>query len=450
MDSLDHRSVVYAFGPFRLDTVRRLLIAGSRVSALGDKPFQILMLFLESNGRLVERETLIDALWPDEDIGENNLTQHVYLLRKLLEEHGGKSGYIKTESRRGYRFTVPVAAIDNSFDHFSPHIAAALGNLIARNQFDTFRPYCEGCYQLEKRTHLSLLAAASCFSEVVELDPMHWQAHLGAAKAYAFLGAYLYAPSKEVFPKAKAAALRALEIHPSAAGYAQLSEILMFGEWDWSGAEAAMQTALTMAPQSASVHNHAAWLAIGSGDFDRALYEARAALEIEPASLFYRNVLARVLIHRSDNANAISLLSRVLELDPTIDAAIENLALAYTVNGQPDFAVRLLCERSERGMLGDHMTGQLARAHADAGQRREAERVCAELVATYKARYVPAWPIALATVGLNRESEAIEQLSRGAREREAALIFLQRLPLFDALREREEFSSIVTTVGPTH
>jgi predicted Zn-dependent protease len=196
------------------------------------------------------------------------------------------------------------------------------------------------------------------------------------------------------------------------------------------------------------VHNHATWLSIGSGDVDRALYEARAALEIEPASLFYRNVLARVLIHRGDYSNAISLLSRILELDPTIDVAVENLALAYIVNDQPDFAIQILRERATRGALGEHMTGQLARASADAGQRNEAELEYAKLRNESTMRYVPAWPVALAAVGLDRRDEAIDHLSRAAREREAALVFLKTLPLFDRLKGLEPFRRIAAMVGP--
>jgi tetratricopeptide (TPR) repeat protein len=405
------------------------------------------MLLLESSGRLVRRNTLIDVLWPDEDVGENNLTQHVYLLRKLLEELGGKRSYITTESRRGYRFTPAVAAIDNAIDHFDPQIAAALGDVISGSGLQGFRLYCEGCYQLEKRTHESLLAAAARFSEVIALDPMHWQAHLGVARSYAFLGAYLYAPSKDVFPKAKAAALRALEIRPSAAAHAQLAEITILGEWDGRAAEAAIRTALALQPEAASVHNHAAWVALGMADLDRALYEARAALEIEPASLFYRNVLARVLIHRGDYGNAVDLLSRVLEHDPTIDAAIENLALAYTVSDQPERVIRLLIERAARGPLEDHMTGQFAQAYGSVGRGEEAQRLYSNLIDAQGVRYVAGWPMALAALGLNRPMQAIEHLSRAAREREAVLVFLKTLPLFDELKEFKEFQSLCSVVN---
>jgi DNA-binding winged helix-turn-helix (wHTH) protein/tetratricopeptide (TPR) repeat protein len=445
---LNQRHVVYAFGPFRLDTVRRLLIAGSRIRALPEKPFRILMALAESGGGIVERAPLTGMLWPDEDIGENSLTQHIYLLRSLLEELGGKRAYIRTEARRGYRLTLPVTAIDSSSDHFTPHIAAGLGNVVADGGFDTFRLYCEGCYHLEKRTHESLVTAASRFQQIVEYDPLHWQAHLGLARSHAFLGAYLYARSEAVFPKAKDAALRALEIQPSAPAYAQLAEILMFGEWDWRGAEAALQTALALQPESAAVHNHAAWLALGLGDLDRALYEARAALEIEPASLFYRNVLARVLIHRGSYENAAELLNQVLQLDRSMDAAIENLALAYTVSDRPERAVAILEQRRSHGSLEDHMSGQLAHAYGASGSLQGAEREYAQLNAARQTRYVPGWPMALAAVGLSRPAEAIQHLSRAAREREPVLVFLKTLPLFDALKDFEEVNQIRCLVGP--
>jgi DNA-binding winged helix-turn-helix (wHTH) protein len=91
-----------------LDPQRRLLSRGSQVIPIPERIFQLLLILIEANGELVQRETIASRVWPDAAVSDGNIAQHVYCLRRLLGEHAHDRAMIMTANRRGYRLTVPV------------------------------------------------------------------------------------------------------------------------------------------------------------------------------------------------------------------------------------------------------------------------------------------------------------------------------------------------------
>ncbi|HEV2765650.1 MAG TPA: transcriptional regulator, partial [Pyrinomonadaceae bacterium] len=98
----------YQFGPFRLDPRRRTLLRDGRPLAVTAKVFDTLLALVERRGQVVSKNELMDALWPDTAVEENNLTQHVSTLRKILGERAGDHRYVVTLPGRGYSFVAPV------------------------------------------------------------------------------------------------------------------------------------------------------------------------------------------------------------------------------------------------------------------------------------------------------------------------------------------------------
>jgi DNA-binding winged helix-turn-helix (wHTH) protein/tetratricopeptide (TPR) repeat protein len=96
---------LYEFGPFRLDPVERKLVRGKKTVALSPKAFDTLHLLVRHNGRLLEKNDLIQTLWPDAFVEEGSLSNNIFLLRKRL---GKAHEYIETVPRRGYRFVAAV------------------------------------------------------------------------------------------------------------------------------------------------------------------------------------------------------------------------------------------------------------------------------------------------------------------------------------------------------
>ena len=106
MNEIQHR--VYAFGGFRLDAANRLLFAGEEIVTLTPKAFDTLLALVESAGSVMSKEELMRRVWADQAVEENNLAQHIHVLRKLLGEGGADVKYIETIPKRGYRFVAPV------------------------------------------------------------------------------------------------------------------------------------------------------------------------------------------------------------------------------------------------------------------------------------------------------------------------------------------------------
>src|SRR5439155_719521 len=101
----------YEFGPFRLDPNRHRLFRGDEVVALSPKAIETLILLVENRGKLLERETLMDALWPHVIVEDANLTVAVSQLRKALNQNGEKREFIETIPRVGYRFVADVCEV---------------------------------------------------------------------------------------------------------------------------------------------------------------------------------------------------------------------------------------------------------------------------------------------------------------------------------------------------
>src|ERR1700756_4460066 len=101
----------YEFGPFRLDPNRHRLFRGGEVVALSPKAIQTLILLVENRGKLLERERLMDALWPDVIVEDANLTVAVSQLRKALNQNGDNAEFIETIPRVGYRFVADICEV---------------------------------------------------------------------------------------------------------------------------------------------------------------------------------------------------------------------------------------------------------------------------------------------------------------------------------------------------
>jgi DNA-binding winged helix-turn-helix (wHTH) protein len=129
---------LYEFGPFCLDTSKRLLTRGGEPVTLAPKTFELLLLLAQSEGRALSKRELMSALWPDTFVEEANLSYQITTLRKALGEEGDQ--WIETVPKHGYRFTAAVApvAIDGAPTHpvlapraFFPWVIAGLASVIA-------------------------------------------------------------------------------------------------------------------------------------------------------------------------------------------------------------------------------------------------------------------------------------------------------------------------------
>src|SRR5438128_5936460 len=102
---------LYEFGPFRLYTGERLLLRAGQSIQLTPKAFETLVLLVENRGHVVEKNALMEAIWPDAFVDENTLTRNISTLRKALGQDGNGHQYIETVPKLGYRFVANVEEI---------------------------------------------------------------------------------------------------------------------------------------------------------------------------------------------------------------------------------------------------------------------------------------------------------------------------------------------------
>ena len=103
----------YEFGPFRIDAAKRLLLQNGEVVPLTPKCFDLLLVFVENSGEVIEKEGLMNRVWPDSFVEEGNLTYNISILRKALGERAGEHQYIATVPGRGYQFVEMVKELTN-------------------------------------------------------------------------------------------------------------------------------------------------------------------------------------------------------------------------------------------------------------------------------------------------------------------------------------------------
>jgi serine/threonine protein kinase len=104
----------YAFGPFRLDSEKRVLVRDGAPVPLAPKVAETLLVLVESAGHLVDKDELMKRVWPDAFVEEGNLNKNIFVLRKLLGLWDGEREYIETVPKRGYRFVAPVNEVTHA------------------------------------------------------------------------------------------------------------------------------------------------------------------------------------------------------------------------------------------------------------------------------------------------------------------------------------------------
>jgi DNA-binding winged helix-turn-helix (wHTH) protein/Tfp pilus assembly protein PilF len=439
--------VTYVFGPFRLDAARRTLYAGSMPTVMPERLFQILLMLIQAEGRLVARDALAERVWGDEGVTDTNVNQHIYLLRLLLGEQKGERSYIVTVPGEGYRFAATVRVAPTEEERYADVAFSRHGTLDARDE--ALQAYCRGCYLLDRRDAHSLTVAADAFQEALRAHEEYVPALIGLARAQALLAEYWHVHPALAFARAKLAIERALRLEPrSSMAHAVLSEIQLFCDWNWSESRRSITTAMTLNPNSSFARNNATWYYICRGDFGEALDEARQALILEPASLPLQLLQARALVHAGEYAAAIVDMTNILLADPDYYLARRYRAQAFLLNGEPARAVEdLTAARAPSSEDLSFRLPLLARAYAALGDPRAAQ-LYEQMKLRCSTEYIPFWNLAIVAVGLGRSEDAVRYLQSALREKEPTLLFLRTLPWFESVKSRSEFRKVMAAVGP--
>jgi serine/threonine-protein kinase len=305
--------------------------------------------------------------------------------------------------------------------------------------------YLKGRYHLNSRTPEGLQSALDYFRQVLGLDPAHALAYAGLAQYYSVLPFYTNTLPSEAFAKAKAAALRALELDPYLpAAHASLAYVLAYHEWDWTGAEAEYRRALALQPSSSEAHHALSRLLSARGRQPEAAAEAERAFALDPLSLVAHANIGVIAYFGRDYAEADRRLKATLELDPEFSTAIWGRGLVLEQLGRYDEAIAAFEKAMAIAGRGTNGLASMGHASGLAGRKADAEQALQEVLARVRDRPILGYQVALVLVGLGRTDEALTWLERAYEQRSTLLSYIDRDPRLDPLRSSPRFRALLT------
>ncbi|MGA8214266.1 MAG: winged helix-turn-helix domain-containing protein [Candidatus Sulfotelmatobacter sp.] len=625
-------SNLYQFGEFCLDPQSRVLRRGGTTVPLTPKAFDVLFLLIQNAGRIVTKDELMKAVWPDSFVEESNLTQTIFMVRKALDETADRR-YILTVQGQGYQFLVPVTEADRNgpkieapmaapdarsvpeiqlhspprardwrwaviasaavvllllvvvsiwlwrsrhgaaeqpgrtmlavlpFENFTgdpgqdyfsdgltEEMISQLGNLdpahlgvIARTSvmhykdsrvsipqidkdlgvqyviegsvrrdaervritaqliqvkdqshlwareydrdlghllelqaeiarevaneiefsligrrpieaardaaapvpgaksYEAYDLYLKGRYFWNKRTAEGFRQAADYFQQVIDEDPNYGRAYAGLADTFTLMSTWYVGPQNELMPKARTAALRALELNESLAeAHASLALIRENYDYDWPGSEKEFRRAIQLDPQYATAHQWYAEFLSWQGRFEEAFAESERARQLDPLSLIIATDHARILYNSHQYESAVKQYGSVLELDPNFHYARYAMIPCYLQLGRYDEAIDGINRWAVREE-GSWFWAWKAAVYGRSGHAEEARQALVKLeqVSGSRAERTPALIVAYA--GTGQKERVIELLQKAYSEHSNAVVQIKVDPMYDPIRNDPRF-----------
>jgi TolB-like protein/DNA-binding winged helix-turn-helix (wHTH) protein/Tfp pilus assembly protein PilF len=342
---------------------------------------------------------------------------------------------------------VAAAIADQIRISLTPQEKAALKNAQVVDP-DAYQSYLKGRYFWNKRTADGLKVALAYFNQAIEEDPKYAQAYSGLADTYALLGDWQYAvmTPKEAFPKAKAAAIKALELDSTLGeAHNSLAFILDGFDWDLDSGGREFRRAIELNPGYATAHHWYAWHLSLLGRYDEAIVEMKKAENLDPLSLIINADLAELLVLAHSYDESIRQSRKTIEMDPNFALAHNQLAQAYFQKHMYDEAVAELQKAVQISGRSPTCVANLARAYVASGKQSEAIQLLSELKKRSSPGYSNAAEIAMIYASFGDMDQAMNWLEKGYEERFNPGVLLR--PGFDPLRSDPRFQSMLHRIG---
>jgi eukaryotic-like serine/threonine-protein kinase len=312
-----------------------------------------------------------------------------------------------------------------------------------------YEAYVRGRHAWDRRGEADLRDAVRFFQESIDADPTYAPAYAGLADAYGQLGYGSYVSPEESFPRARAAALRALELDPALPeAHAALGYTSMYYEWDFAKAEAEYKRAIELNPNYAVAHQWYAYLLTAlerpAGEPEREIAIART---LDPLSVPINIDRAYILHYYHRNDEALRAVQLALEMNPNYPPAFFWLGRIYTSEHRYKEADSALQK------IGSLRTWTPAIAvlgylYAKTERADDAKALLSEFDALRSTgRYASSYAIGVIFAGLGDRERALSALEAAYRERSHWLVWLKRDPRWDEIRDQPRFRDLVRRVG---
>lgn len=308
---------------------------------------------------------------------------------------------------------------------------------------EAYALYLHGRFYWNKRTPRDMLKAIEYFNQAIEKDPNYALAYAGIADACAVFPSYSGQPPKDWLPRAREAALKALQLDEELSeAHASLGQILEIYDYDFAGAEREFKRAIELNPNNASAHQWYGELLSHLGRREESFARFQRALEIEPFSLQVNRFFAESLIFARRYDDARAQVQKTLELDPNFGIARYNLAVIEMLEGKNAEGL------DEYIKVTEHLGFTEAAAKVRERFNREGWR------SALRASLGPESPPSLSSyiratllVILGDNEQAMDELNRAYEKRESFITALKVDPRLDPLRGDPRFQELIGKVN---
>ena len=288
------------------------------------------------------------------------------------------------------------------------------------------------------------------YQQAINLDPNYALAYSVLAKSYMQLGSFFgFRSPQETFPKAEAAARKALELDETISdAHVMLGMYKMNYEWNWSEAERELKRAIELDPNNDGAHSEYGSYLIKMGRVDEAIVMRKRALDLVPPSTF--PVIANVgyvYYFARKYEEAIKYHQRALELNPRFARSHLAIGNAYVQLGKYEQAIAEINQAITLSGGDVKAIASLGHAYAVAGRHAEARKVLDQLEQLSKRKYVSPYFIAVIYAGLRERDQMFVWLEKAYQERHPFMTTIAVDPVFDQVRSDPRFSELVRRVG---
>jgi tetratricopeptide (TPR) repeat protein len=313
---------------------------------------------------------------------------------------------------------------------------------------EAYQLYVRARRWCEKRSAEGFRRGTEYLTRAIELDPNFALAHAELAQVISVPCYYGAVDPNIAYPKARAIALRALELDadlPEA--HEVLATIFKAYDWNWDASEKEYKLTIRLNPNYAVARYHYSYLLAEQGRFEEASYEATEAVSRDPMSPLLNAGLAFILLHARRLDRAIEQALTALEVDANMVLSYWTLGLAYEQKGLFEQAIDVYRKSIDAGSAPAFPNAFLVHAYARSGQLDQARLSLTQLDELSKTRYVPQIAFVIAYEGLGEIDLALDALEKSCSLRETNLIVMKVWHHFDALREQPRFQEVERRVG---
>jgi eukaryotic-like serine/threonine-protein kinase len=313
---------------------------------------------------------------------------------------------------------------------------------------EAYQLYLKGRFYWNKRTPADFKKSIGFFEQAITKDPNYALAYSGLADSYTLLTVYSSESPRELMPKAKQAALKALELDDKLAeAHASYGQILVYYDYDLTTAEQQYRLAIELNPNYATAHQ---WLAEHLSTlkrWDEALVEIERALQLDPFSVIMNRIYADILMDQRRYDEAIAQFKKTQELDPNFPTTYYFLGRAYEALGRYDEAVAQYTTAGKVSGLPPEMFEQADQTYAKAGWKAYLQATLDQILKQPGGRKFPPFVIATYYARLGQKEEALSWLERGYEERDFRMTLISVAWELDSLRSEPRFVALVQKIG---